>query len=99
MNDSPGTGFVETMRSQLKKWDADLGALAKEGDKASAEAHERIRAGLEELRVQREAAQVAFSRICTAGETAGSQLHASMQDAWSTMRAGLDRVADEVRKP
>ena len=86
------------MEAQLKKWDADLEALAAEGQKASDEArtayHERINA----LRATRDAARQTFQEMRAVSGAAGEQLQSGMKSAWETMQKALEKAAAELRK-
>ena len=55
---------------QLKKWDADVDALAAEGKKANAEAGAAYDERIKDLRASRDAAQRTFLEICQATESA-----------------------------
>lgn len=41
--------YLSTMETQLKQWDADLDALAAEGDKAAAQMHARMQVAWETM--------------------------------------------------
>src|SRR3981081_2610355 len=49
--------YLSTMETQLKKWDADVDALAAEGEKASVEARAAYHKQVAELRTERDAAR------------------------------------------
>jgi len=90
--------YVAKMKTQLKKWDADVDALAARGEKASAVAraayHEQVKA----LRANRDAAQKTFEEIRFAGESAGAQMQAAMEATWKKMQKALDKVASDLGK-
>jgi translation initiation factor IF-2 len=92
--------YIARMATQLKKWDADVDALAAEGKKASADA--RARAAYDErikdLRASRDAAQKTFLEICQATELAGAQMQAAMQGAWEAMQKTFEKVSSDIRK-
>lgn len=90
--------FVTRMQSQLKKWDSDLVALNEEGKKATVQVRAAYDAGAKSLQDSRDSAQKLFQQICTATESAGIQLHAGMEGAWTTMQNGLAKATEELKK-
>jgi uncharacterized protein YjbJ (UPF0337 family) len=92
------TEYVAKMETQLKKWDADVDALAAEGEKASAAARAAYHEGIKNLRVSRDAAQKTFQEIRVASESAGAQMQAGMKTAWETMQKALEKVSSDLRK-
>ena len=77
--------FVTTMEAQLKKWDADVDALAAKGEKVSADARAAYYARIKDLRASREVAQKTFQEILAASESARAQLQ-----AWNGSDLGSD---------
>ena len=90
--------YIATMETQLRKWDADLDALAAEGKKASAEARAVYDERIKGLRASRDAAQKTFLQIREATESAGAQMQAAMQGAWETMQKAFEKAASDTRK-
>jgi predicted nucleic acid-binding Zn-ribbon protein len=90
--------YFATMETQLKKWDADLEALAAEGQKASdamrTAYHERIKA----LRANRDVARQRFQEMRATSGAAAEQLQGGMRSAWETMQKALEKAAAELRK-
>ena len=90
--------YIARMATQLKKWDADVDALAAEGKKASADAGAAYDERAKDLRASRDAAQKTFLEICQATESAGVQMQAAMQRAWEAMQKGFEKVSSDIRK-
>lgn len=90
--------YVARMETQLKKWDADVDALAAEGEKAGAEARAAYHERIKDLRASRDAAQKTFQEISVANESAGAQMQAGMKTAWETMQKALEKVSSDLRK-
>ena len=90
--------YVKTMETQLKKWDADVDALAAKGDAASADARAAYRKQIEHLRAGRDAAQKTFQELRVASESAGAKMQAGMEAAWDTMQKALAKVSADMRK-
>ena len=95
---SMNTEYVARMETQLKKWDADVDALAAEGEKASAGARAAYYERIKDFRASREAAQKRFQEIRAASESAGAQMQAGMKTAWETMQKALEKVSLDLRK-
>ena len=90
--------YVARMETQLKKWDADLDALAAKGEKASAEMRAAYHERVSELRASRGAVQTTFKQMTAATASAGEQMQAGMQVAWETMQKALEKVSADLRK-
>jgi hypothetical protein len=90
--------YIARMETQLKKWDADVDALAAEAKKASADARAAYDEGIKDLRASRDAAQRTFLDVRLAAESAGAQMKAAMQGAWETMQKAFEKVSSDIRK-
>ena len=95
---STNSSYVTTMEAQLKKWDADVDALAAQGESANAEARKAYHEQVKRLRASRDAAQKTFQEIRAANEAAGAQMQAGMEAAWKTMQKSLEKVSSDLRK-
>ena len=90
--------YIARMEAQLKKWDADVDALAAEGKKAGAEARAAYDERMKDLRASRDAAQKTFLEIRQATESAGAQMQAAMQGAWGTMQEAFEKASSDIMK-
>ncbi len=90
--------YAAKMEAQLKKWDADVDALAAEGEKAGAAARAAYQQQIKDLRASRDAAQKTFQEILVASESAGEQMRSGMKTAWETMQKALEKVSSDLRK-
>jgi hypothetical protein len=88
---------IAKIEIQLKKWDADLDALAAEGEKAGAQVRAAYHEQIKHLREGRDAAHKTFHEIRVAGESAGEQMHAGLKTAWDTMQKALEKVSSDLR--
>lgn len=95
---SKNAEFVTRMEKQMTRWDKEVGALAKLGDKANARAHAAYLAGVKELQASREAAQKTFQEVRFASEETGVKLRAGMQGAWETMQKLLEKTTANLKK-
>ena len=90
--------YVAMMETQLKKWDADVDALAAQSEKASDGARAAYHAQIKDLRASRDAAQKTFQEISSANESAGAQMQAAMKASWETMQKNLEKLSSDLRK-
>jgi hypothetical protein len=90
--------YIARMATQLRKWDADVDALAAEGKKAGADARVAYDEQIKDLRASRDAAQRKFLEICQATESAGAQMQAAMQGAWETMQKTFEKPSSGITK-
>jgi uncharacterized coiled-coil DUF342 family protein len=95
---SMNSEYLARMETQLKKWDADVDALAAKGEKANAEARAAYHERIKDLRVSRDAAQRRFQEIRAATESAGAQMQTGMEVAWKTMQKTLEKLSADLRK-
>lgn len=91
---SKNSEYVARMEAKLRQWDKDFDAFVAVGERAGDEA----RTGIRDLRASRDAARSFIDRIRFAGESAGAQMHASMESAWEVMRKSLEKASSELRK-
>lgn len=95
---SKNSEYVARMETQLKKWDADVDALAAKGEKVSADGRSAYYARIKELRASRDAAQKTFQEIRAAGETARAQMQAGMEATWEAMQKALGKMSLDPTK-
>ena len=88
--------YIARMKAQLKRWDDDLDALAARTEAASAEARAASLERIRELRARREAAQKSFHQMRAAGEAAGAQMKAAMEEAWKAIHNGLQKATSSL---
>jgi hypothetical protein len=89
---------IAKIEDQLKKWDADVDALAAEGEKASSQVRAAYHEQIKHLRTSREAAQKTFHEIRVAGESAGEHMHAGLTAAWETLQKAFEKASSDLRK-
>jgi len=89
---------IAKIEDQLKEWDAEVDALAAEGESASTHVRAAYHEQIKHLRASREAAQKTFHEIRVAGESAGEHMHAGLTAAWETLQKALEKVSLDLRK-
>ena len=92
------SAYVAKMETQLKKWDADVDALAATGEKASAAARASYQEYVKGLRANRDAAQKTFQEMRVASQEAGEKLQAKMSATWESMQKSLEKAASALKK-
>jgi hypothetical protein len=94
--------YIANMKTQMKKWDADIDALAAKSGKASDKASDEARAAyheyIKDARASRDAAQKTFQEMQVATQAAGEQMRVKMGVAWETMQKALAKVSQDLRK-
>ena len=95
---SKNAEYVTRMETQLKKWDADVDALAAKGEQASDATKAAYREQVKTLRANRDATNRKFQEIRVASEEAGEKMQAGMQAAWETMQKSLEKASADLRK-
>jgi hypothetical protein len=89
--------FVAKMETQMKKWDADVDALAVKGEKESAKVRAAYHEQIKQLRANREKAQQTFQKFRVASESASAQLQLGMEAAWESMQKALKKVSTDLK--
>jgi hypothetical protein len=90
--------FIARMQRQLKNWDAEVAGLSADADKFTDASRQAYDERLRQLRVSREAAQKVFQQIRLASDSAARQMHAGMENAWTTMQKALEAASEELSK-
>ena len=90
--------FVTRMETQLKRWDADLDALASKGEKESAKVGAAYHEQIKHLRANRDKAHQTFQKFRVANESASAQLQSGVQAAWESMEKALKKVSTDLKK-
>jgi hypothetical protein len=88
--------YLSTMQAQLKRWDADVDALAAEAEKAAVDARGAYYEHVSALRAERYAAAGAFEELRLAAAGVVEQKKERMQVAWETMRTALAKVTADL---
>jgi molecular chaperone GrpE (heat shock protein) len=94
---SRNSEYISRMQAQLKNWDADLQALAAQGNGAGAEANAAFAAHLKQLGTTRDSAHKAFRQIRAASEAASQQMQDGLDTTLKAMQKSLEKVAADLR--
>jgi hypothetical protein len=89
--------YVTAMEAQLKQWDADVDAIAAQGERANIAARAAYHQQMKGLRASRDAAQKTFQEIRVATEAASVQMRAGMEVTLKTMREALDKMSSGLK--
>jgi hypothetical protein len=88
--------YLARMKEQLKQWDADLDAFAARSELAGIEARAALQERIRELRASRDAARKSFQQMRAAGEAAGAQMTARMEESWKSMQKALQKASSNL---
>jgi len=89
--------YFRKMEAQLKKWEADVDTLVSSGEKASAESRDKYKEQVEALRADRDAALKKLRTMRAAGEAATLEMKSALDEAWQSMKRGLERAASNFK--
>jgi len=95
---SANSNYLAAIEKQMKKWDANVDALAAAGEKASGEARAAYDACLKDLRANRATAHQTFKEVQAAGLSAGAKVQAQLQTAYDTMQKNYEKAAADLKK-
>ena len=87
--------YITKMETQLKNWDADVSALAAEGEKLKGKTRAAYSEQVKNLRASSTAAQKTFETIRSASESAAEQMQSGMDAAWHSMQTMLKRIRSQ----
>ena len=88
--------YVTKMKMQLKRWDAEVDALAARCERADAEVRDIALERIKELRARRDIAQKAFQQLRAAGEAGSSFMKLELESAWNAMQKALGKVSPRL---
>ncbi len=89
--------YVETLKSQLDAWNAEVDALESRARKAQTEAQAAYKAQIEALRNRSEQAKLQLDLLRRASEDAWSEMRAGMEKAWDDMGEAVKAAASRFR--
>jgi ATP phosphoribosyltransferase regulatory subunit HisZ len=95
---SANATYLAAMEKQMKKWDADVDALAAAGEKAAGEARTEYARCVKELRSNRAATQQTFKEMQAAGQAAGAKVQAQLQSAFDAMQKNYKKAVADLKK-
>ena len=85
--------YMARMKTQLKRWDAEVDLLAARCERSDAEVRDLALEQIKDLRARRDVAQKAFQQMRAAGEAAGGYMKVELESAWSAMQKALGKVS------
>lgn len=89
--------YVEKLKSQLDAWNAEVDALEGRARKAQAEAQGLYQAQIEALRAKSEQAKLQLDLLRRASEDAWSEMRAGMEKAWDDMGEAVKAAASRFK--
>jgi hypothetical protein len=85
--------YIARMKTQLKRWDAEVDALAARCERSEAEVRDLALEQIKDLRVRRDVAQKAYQQMRAAGESGGGYMKVELESAWNAMQKALGKVS------
>ena len=90
--------YVSKLKTQLDRWNTDMGKWEAQARSAQAEARKRLEKDLEGLRAQREKALYQMKLLEGASATAWQELARGADEAWDLMRGAIDKARTHFEK-
>jgi hypothetical protein len=85
--------YIARMKTQLKRWDEEVDALAARCERADAEVRDLALEQIKDLRARRDVTQKAYQQMRAAGESAGGNIKVELESAWVAMQKALGRLS------
>ena len=85
--------YIARMKTQLKRWDEEVDALAARCERADAEVRDLALEQIKDLRARRDVTQKAYQQMRAAGESAGGYMKVELESAWVAMQKALGRLS------
>jgi len=85
--------YIARMKTQLKRWDAEVDALAARCERADAEVRDIALERIKDLRARRDLAQKAYRQKRAAGEAGGAPIEVGPESARKAMQKALGKVS------
>ena len=90
--------YVSQMQTQLKKWDAEIDAMAAKANEIGADARDKYYDQLKTMRASREAATQKMHEVTSASEAAWQEMQKGMETAWDSMKTAMEKMAGTFKK-
>jgi len=81
--------YIDKLTTQLKEWDDEVNELETRVERAKADAKERLKEKIDELRTKKDAAQNRLQEIRDASDDAWESLKEGLEKSWSDLRQSL----------
>lgn len=81
--------YLEMLADQLREWDTEIDELKVKAHLAKADAKDELQKQIEELRVQKEAAQSKLKQLQDAGDEAWDDIKVGVEKSWTEMKGAF----------
>ena len=89
--------YYATMKSEIKKWDAEVDKLNAKGKQLTADARAGYDTQVKALRADRDLAYSKLEEIRTANESAWQHMQSGMDAAWTSMKNALAKASSQYK--
>lgn len=85
--------LVDSIKTSLDAWNAEIDRMQARAREAEAEARERYDTQLREMKMQRDRAEEELAKAMKASETAWKDMGEGMTDAWTAIAEGFRKAS------
>lgn len=89
--------YIEKAKARLDQWNADIAKMQAKVEEAQADAKIDYRKQLEDMRKQRDEAEVRLKELRAAGDDAWSDMKAGFDSAWKNLSDAFEQAAGRFR--
>ena len=84
--------YIEKLKDNLDKWDADIDELEAQTQKAKADLESELEDQITSLKVKRDIAQLKLSEMMDASEEAWEDFKTGAEEAWADLRSAMEKA-------
>lgn len=81
--------YLQMLADQLREWDTEIDELKVKAHLAKADAKDELQKQIEDLRVQKEAAQGKLKQLQDAGDEAWDDIKVGVEKSWTEMKGAF----------
>jgi hypothetical protein len=89
--------YCATMKSEIKKWDAQVDNLNAKGKQMTADVRAGYETQVKAMRADRDLAYSKLEEMRTANESAWQHMQSGMDAAWTAMKNALEKASSQYK--
>lgn len=89
--------YEKKLQAQLDEWNADIGKLKAQAEKAEADAKIKYNKEIEELQAMQAAAKKKLAQLKEAGDDTWEDLKAGIENAWDSLSKAMKSTASKFK--